>query len=44
MVQRVILILAAVLLAATLLLERPTPMAIAPREAQSPSGSAATAG
>lgn len=36
MVQRVILILGAVLLVAMALLERPTPMAIAPREAQSP--------
>ncbi len=44
MVQRVILILAAVLLAATLLLERPTPMAIAPREAQGSSGPATPAG
>jgi hypothetical protein len=44
MVQRVILILVGVLLAATLLLERPTPMAIAPREAQSTGGRAAPAG
>lgn len=35
MLDRALLILGAVLLLATLLLERPTPMAIAPREVQS---------
>lgn len=44
MVQRVILILAAVLLAATMLLERPTPMAIAPREAQGSASAPTPAG
>lgn len=34
MLDRALLILGAVLLLATLLLERPTPMAIAPREVQ----------
>lgn len=44
MVQRAILILGAVLLATLLLLERPTPMAIAPREAQSPIAAAGQQG
>lgn len=43
MLDRALLILAAVLLLATLLLERPTPMAIAPREVQSVSSSGALA-
>jgi|GEM_PF-6797711 len=43
MIDRVLLILAAVLLLATLVLERPTPMAIAPREVQSVSSSGAPA-
>jgi hypothetical protein len=43
MLDRVLLILGAVLLLAALLLERPTPMAIAPREVQSASSSGAPA-
>lgn len=39
MLDRVLLILGAVLLLAALLLERPTPMAIAPREVQRASSS-----
>lgn len=43
MIDRALLILGAALLLATLLLERPTPMAIAPREVQSVSSSEAPA-